>query len=990
MNKPLALAAVASVLTLTHCRAPQPAAKTSAPAPAAAAAPAPAAPKQFRYEEVPGDPLKARIYTLDNGLKVYLSDYKNAPRIQTYIAVRAGSKNDPHTATGLAHYLEHILFKGTSKLGSQNWAQEQVEIDKIEALYNVYRTKTDPNERARLYHQIDSISGVAATYAVANEYDKLMSVIGARGTNAHTSVEETVYQEDIPANEVRRWAKVQAERFREITPRLFHTELEAVYEEKNRGLDSDGNKVFETLLGELFKKHEYGTQTTIGTIEHLKNPSITEIKRYFERYYVPNNVAITMSGDLDFDQTIRIIDEYFGAWKPGTVPAYTPAQEAPITAPIERTVIGPQAENLMIGFRLPGNQHPDAHALRMIDRLLTNGQAGLIDLNLNQQQKVLGAYSGLYENNDYSVAYLGASLRQGQTMQQARDLLLGEIEKVKKGDFPEWLMPAIVTNERLNRQKGYQSNDGRASAMYEAFIARQAWADVVADDAKFAAVTKQQVVDAANRYFGNNYVVVYKKEGKDTKTEKVVKPAITPVPVNRAAQSAFAAQVLGEAPADIQPTFVDYQKDIERGALKSGAEVLTSRNTEDDLFSLTYLFETGTDVNPRLGMALDYLKFLGDDRHTAAQLQQEFYKLGCSFDASAGGDQTRLVLNGPEQNFEKGLALFEYFIRHPRADKEALGKLVAGVLKDREDAKRSKGVILRGAMVNYAKYGPKNPFTNVLSAKQLKALTAAQLLTEVSTLTGTQHRVMYYGPRPAATLAQAVDAARVGTPALKPAPATKDFVELDITKPVVYWANYDMVQAEMVFLTRAQPYDKTLVPTIAVFNEYFGGSMGSIVFQELRESKALAYSTSSTYGTARKLGRSNYIQSYIGAQADKLPEAMAGMEALLNDMPLAEANFSTAKTAIRSNIAADRVTRENILFSYEAARRLGLDYDIRRDVYAQAATLTFDDLKRFQQQNVRQKPQAVLVIGSKDRLNFKELARYGTVKELTLTELFGY
>ena len=992
MNKPFALAAFASAFTLTQCRAPQQvAAPASTPAPTVATAPAPPAAKQYRFQEVPNDPLHARVYTLDNGLTVYLSDYKNTPRIQTYIAVRAGSKNDPHTATGLAHYLEHILFKGTSKMGTQDWAKEKVELDKIEALYSVYRTKTDQQERARLYHQIDSISGVAATFAVANEYDKLMSVVGARGSNAHTSLEETVYQEDIPANEVQRWAEIQSERFKELVPRLFHTELEAVYEEKNRGLDSDGNKQFETMLAELFKKHEYGTQTTIGTIEHLKNPSITEIKKYFTAYYVPNNVAISMSGDLDYDKTIRIIDEQFGAWKPSSaLPAFTPAQEAPIAAPIERTVVGPEAENLLMGFRLPGQLHPDALALRMVDRLLANGQAGLIDLNLNQQQKVLGAYSGTEAANDYSVEFLGASLREGQTMQQARDLLLGEIEKIKKGDFPDWLIPAIITNERLYLQKSYQSNGGRASAMWRAFIAHENWNDYVSEPDRFARLTKQQVVDVANRYFGNNYVVVYKKTGKDQTTQKVTKPAITPVPVNRAVQSAFAAKIMSEAAPEIQPTFLDYQKDIERGALKSGAQVLATRNTENKLFSLGYLFETGTDVNPRLGMALDYLKFLGDDKHTAAQLQQEFYKLGCSFDVSAGGDQTRLTLTGPDETFDQGLALFEYFLRNPRADEPALKKLVAGVLKDRDDAKRNKGVILRAAMVNYAKYGPKNPFTNLVSEKDLKALKPATLLNEVKMLVGTEHRAFYYGPRPVAALATAVDAVRVGTPALKPAPATKDFAEREIIKPTVYWANYDMVQAELMFLTRAAAYDKALVPAITVFNEYFGGGMGSIVFQELRESKALAYSTYSNFGTARKLGRSNYISSYIGAQADKLPEAMAGMEGLLNEMPLAEANFTNAKSAIRSNIAADRVTRESILYSYEAARRLGLDYDIRRDIYAQTATMSFDDLKKFQQQNVRQKPQAVLVVGAKDRLNFKELAKYGTVKDLSLQELFGY
>lgn len=991
MNKPLALTAFASALLLSQCRAPQQAvAPAPAPAPVAVAPPSPPAAKQYKYEEVAGDPLHTRLYTLDNGLTVYLSDYKNAPRIQAYVAVRAGSKNDPHDATGLAHYLEHMVFKGTHRLGAQDWAKEQVELDKIEALYSLYRTKTEAGERKRLYHQIDSISGVAAKYAVANEYDKLMSLIGSRGSNAHTWLEETVYQEDIPANEVRRWAEVQAERFGELVPRLFHTELEAVYEEKNRGLDSDGSKQFETLLASLFKKHEYGTQTTIGTVEHLKNPSITAIKQYFQTYYVPNNMAITMSGDLDFDQTIRILDEQFGRLKPNpNLPKYTAPVEDPLTAPEIKTVLGPEAESVMLGFRLPGQLHPDALALRMIDRILTNGQAGLIDLNINQQQKLLGAGSQQITANDYSVEILAASLRTGQTMEQARDLLLAEIEKVKRGDFPEWLMPAIVTNERLARQKAYESNTARASAMYGAYIARQSWADVVQEDERFAAITKQQVIEVAKRYYGPGYVAVYKRTGKDPNTVKVDKPAITPVPVNRAVKSAFAEQVMGESVPELQPVFTNYQQDITQGKLDAGVPVLMTRNTENRLFSLNYLFDTGNDHNPRLGLAAAYLKFLGDDQHTAAQLQQEFYKLGCSFDVTVTGDQTYFSLNGPDENFEKGLALFEHFVRNPRPDEKALKDQVAGVLKERQDQKLDKGTILRGAMVSYVKYGPKNPFTNIVPEKELKAMKPADLLGLVKQLVSWEHRVLYYGPRDLSGLTEALNAGHA-VAKLQPVPPAKEFQERDIKQPMVFWTHYDMVQAELMFLTRGGQYDKTLVPTVRLYNEYFGGGMGSLVFQELRESKALAYSTFSTYGLTSKLGRSNYISSYIGAQADKLPEAMAGMESLLNDMPLEEANFQNAKAAVRSNIAADRITRENVLFSYERAKRLGLDYDIRKDIYEQAGSMTFDDLKRFQRQYVSRQPQAVALVGSRTRLNLKEMAKYGTVKELTLKELFGY
>ena len=1010
MKKPLLLLVPAlATLGLTQCQSSKPVA-SAAPATEAAAT---AQPKEYKYQTVEGDPLQARIYTLDNGLTVYLSDYKDAPRIQTYLAVRAGSKNDPHDATGLAHYLEHMVFKGTSHLGTQNWAQEKPELAKIEALYEQYRTqRNDPAARQKTYHQIDSISGVAATYAVANEYDKVMGAIGSKGSNAYTSVEQTVYQEDIPSNQMEKWAAIQSERLGEMVPRLFHTELEAVYEEKNRGLDNDFSKEYEALNRTLYQKHEYGTQTTIGTIEHLQNPSITEIKAYFDKYYVPNNVALALSGDLDYDQTIRVIDKYFGQLKAKPVPAFTPAQEASLTAPVVTKIVGPSAENVMLGFRFPGTATSDAVVLRMIDKILTNGQAGLIDLNLNQQQKVLQAASFTDLNNDYSSHVLYATPREGQKLEEVRDLLLGQLEKVKKGDFPEWLIPAIINNEQLQRTKSYESNEARAGAFVSAFVAREDWKDYLQQFEDFGKITKADVMRVAQQYYGPGYAAIYKRTGEDPNKVKVVKPAITPVPVNREAASDFYKRVTAMPNPELKPVFVDYKQDIKETQLASGVPVYYTHNEENNLFNLYYVLDMGTNTDPRLGLATDYLQYLGTGKYSAAELQQEFYKLGCSFAVSSGQDRTFVSLSGLDSNMEPALQLFEQLLHAPKPDAAALKNMVAGVLKGRADAKLNKGVILQQAMVNYAKYGAKNPFTTQLSEKELKALKPEQLTAVIQKLPTYQHRVLYYGPRKADNEPLAVYKEKdqrpngngvVGggllwtlnqlhqTPAkLTPTPASKDFAEQPLQEKKVYWVDYNMVQAEILFLSKGPLFDKGLVPTTSLYNEYFGGSMGSIVFQELRESKALAYSASSRFATADKLGRSSYNMSYIGTQADKLPEAMAGMNTLLNDMPTAEANLQIAKAAIRNSIATERITKSDILFSYERAKRLGLDYDLRRDVYEQTANMSFQDLRQFQQARVKGQPQTILVIGSKDRLNFKELAKYGQVQQLTLKEIFGY
>jgi len=326
----------------------------------------------YTYKYVTNDPSKARFYTLKNGLSVILSPTNKDPRIQCYVAIKAGSKTDPATNTGLAHYLEHMMFKGTDKFGTLDYAKEKVELDKINALYEQYNKTTDEAQRKAIYRQIDSVSGVASKFAIANEYDKMMSSMGAQGTNAFTSFEQTVYTDDVPSASIDKYISVQAERFRDLQLRIFHTELEAVYEEKNRGLDNDGNKIFETLFAELFKNHNYGLQTTIGTIEHLKNPSLVEIRKYFNTYYVPNNMAVVMSGDFDPNQMIKKLDNAFGFMQNKPVPKYTFNAETPIAAPILKEVVGPDAESVTIGFRLPGNKSKDVLLADLVGQILTN------------------------------------------------------------------------------------------------------------------------------------------------------------------------------------------------------------------------------------------------------------------------------------------------------------------------------------------------------------------------------------------------------------------------------------------------------------------------------------------------------------------------------------------------------------------------------------------------------------------------------------------
>lgn len=945
---------------------------------------------KYSYEYVENDPLKARIYTLENGLKVYITVNRELPVVQTFIAVATGSKNDPHDAQGLSHYLEHMLFKGTDKFGTKDYEKEKPLLDTITSLYEQRRKLSDPDERKALYHKIDSISFLASDYAIANEYDKMIASIGAKGTNAYTSLEQTVYVNEIPSNQLKKWLEIESERFRNPVMRLFHTELEAVYEEKNISLDDDNSKVWEVFYECLFQKHTYGTQTTIGTVEQLKNPSVQKILDYYNERYVPNNMAICLSGDLDPDKTIALIDEYFGSYKRKEVPPFNPPIEDPVLSPVEKTVYGPSQEFVRLGFRFPGAGTREADMLVLLDNILSNGTAGLIDINLNQDQKIIDAYSGTDLNKDYSVFYLGGKPREGQSLEDVRNLLLNQIELVKEGKFPDWLMPAIIANIKLSQIKSFQDNSSRADEFVTSFINGIPWEDYIFNADRLSAITKEDIVKFTNENFGNNYVIIYKKTGEDKSVEKVEKPEISPVKVNRDDASEFLDMIMKEPSEEIQPVFADYKNDIREFNLNNSIPVFYKKNNDNELYELYYLVDIGTSNDDRLNLAVRYMNYLGTSEYSPPEFKEEFYKLASSYSVSVSEDQLRVSLSGLNDNFDKAVALLDKLFSDPKGSSAALDNLVKDILTERENAKLSKRTILWGGMMNYAKYGKINPFTYRLSEEELKKIKPSEILNLIRKIMTYKQKILYYGPQSAEETKLTLETLHKTPGKLKSSSENVKFNEMNTDKTRVYAVNYDMQQAEILMLSRGTAFDKNAIPVISLYNQYFDGGMQSVLFQEMRESKALAYDTYSSYSTTTRLDRSDYLIGYIGTQADKLSDAMAGMTQLFRSMPESEVIFLNSKTSLLKKIQTERFTGSGVLFSYEAAKKLGLDYDIRKDIYTRIPSMSFQDIKNFQNKFVRDNKFVIMVLGDLKKLDMKTLEKYGEVKILTLKDIFGF
>ena len=948
--------------------------------------------QQYTYKTYENDPLGVREYTLSNGLKVFMSVYKDAPRIQTYIAVRAGSKNDPAETTGLAHYLEHMLFKGSHQLGTTDWEREKEEIQKIENLYEVYRKTTDEAARAAIYRKIDSISYVASTIAIANEYDKSMTAIGSEGTNAFTSNDYTMYVENIPANQLEAWAKVEGDRFPNLVLRLFHTELEAVYEEKNIGMAQDNRRVNETMMAALFPHHPYGQQTTIGTIEHLKNPSMKNIREYHAAYYVPNNMCISMAGDFNPDEAIKIIDKYFGSWKPGTVPTFTKVKEEPITSPIIRLVNGQDPANLTIAFRIEeGNGSRDALLAQAMEMVLNNGSCGLIDLNINQQQKALGAYAGTYTLNDYAAFMLGGRPAPGQSLGQLRDLLLEQLDLVKQGQFDESLIEASINQMKLRIMKQAESNNSRASQMAYAFVEHRNWGDVCNEINELAKITKKDIVDFANRICkDNNYVIVYKHQDTPDPVTKVQKPAITPIFVSRDTESPFLASIKADAAKakPIQPQFVNFKKDLQKGKTQNGSEVLYVQNKENKTFNLQYRFEFGAWADKTIDMAVTIVDYLNTDRHTAEQLQEEFYKLACSWSISVGGEVINLNISGLAENMEKAMTLVEEIMNTCQPNDEALRMRVERLIKSRTDNKTNQRAAFR-ALNTYGVYGPDYIKATTESDADLRAYTAKQLTDALHGLFQYKHRVIYYGPLSLKEATAAIDRIHTVKPT-KDVPANKVYQPQAVNDNQVLFVNYDAKNTYVTEYFRGEHFATAQVPGMNLFNEYFGGSMNAIVFQEMREKRSLAYSASSHYTYGTNKDGYFYNSANVITQNDKLLDALNAYEELFDDMPQADANFRLAKDALLSGSRTARTTKLGIISAYLNCEKMGWKEPLRKQNFQAYQKMTMQDLVNFQQKHIKGQKKAYLILGKESEMDFNALAKFGKVKKLTLDEIFGY
>jgi predicted Zn-dependent peptidase len=930
---------------------------------------------------LPNDAMGVTIHRLSNGLTVYISTDREKPTVSTWISVRTGGRNDPADSTGLAHYLEHMLFKGTDELGTLDIAAEEPHLARIAELYQELRETEDPAERERIFASIDAETQATAKTAIPNEFSRLYGALGIDGVNAFTNDDSTVYIANVPSTRLEAWARTEAERFADPRFRLFYPELEAVYEEKNRALDSPWRTAYELTRAALFPAHPYGTQTVIGTPEHLKNPAYADMVAYFERWYVPNNMAVILAGDIDPETAIPLLEQTLGQLAPKPLTAPEPGDLATPKGRVFREFKAEGEETVAIAWRTVARSHADEPALTVLDWLMDNSTSGLINRELTLTQKLPQAGSApsfLAEGGYWQVS---GTAREGQSLDQVEAMLLEVVSKLKAGEFSQEMVDAILLHEEIREQSSLEQTFSRVARMNEAFITRQEWDAVLARTARMQRVTRDEVIAAANRYLGDDRVVVYRRAGKP-ELPKMSKPTITPVEVDPARKSPFFTEILAIPATQLEPDWLVEGQHFQLAKLPAGT-LVHAPNPRNDLFSISFDIARGEAEDKLLCHAVDVLEMSGTSSKSVTDIREQLYALGSSVNLSCDADEVTLSVAGIDRNMDATLALAREWIRDAKFDDETVARITANKLSQRRD-QLDDADALPWLLREYAWYGERSEYLQQPSNRELERAKASALQARVRKLLDVGHTVRYFGPR---SLDQVQPALTVGTGKIAgKTPRPADLRDLPTT--TIYVIDKQVAKASVAVAVPYQVRPDADLAEAELAGEYFGGSMSGVMFQEIRESRGLAYFATAYFSTGSRKGDEWALIGQMQTQVDKTVDALALMLELLG-RPVEPTRLDDAKLARDQSFRSSRVSPRWITGYVGYWLDRGFTSDPRPAVWDQTKGLDAAAINQFLAP-VGAAAKIVTITADVSKLDMDALAKLGKVVMVTPEQLTSW
>lgn len=930
-------------------------------------------------------------FTLDNGLTVILNEDHTTPEVFGAVVCKAGGKNDPDDATGMAHYQEHMLFKGTEELGTTNWQAEKQYIDQIFELYDQLGKTTDEAERQAIQKQINEASLKASEFAIPNETSNLIKSMGGTNLNAGTGWDMTLYYNSFPPNQIEKWIELYSHRFMNPVFRGFQAELEVVYEEKNMYNDMFIFPILEKFNYHFFKNHPYGQQTLIGTADDLKNPSLTKMYEFYKTYYVANNMAVIICGDFDTETVKPMIEEKFGQWESGEIPEQRVYEEQPFEGrEFHQYRLSPIKLSLF-GFRSVPNGHPDEAALDVCNALLANSnETGLLD-QLASDNKILAAqaFNMPYIDHGASV-FLVIPKVFGQSLKDAEELVFAEIERLKQGDFEDWLLQAVKNQLYVQHQQAIEDLTNRASMLAGNFVLGKKPEEILTYPEKINALTKDDIVRVANEYFTDNFLAFYSKMGR-SKTEDIPKPGYEPVISENQEESEFAKQFesIGSTPYEIE--YIDMDKAVTSFDVNQKTRLFYVENPINDIFEMELRYKVGEHVFPQIDYINTIMNYTGAGDYSSDQLKAEFNKIGCNYYFSYDYNTFSIHISGMESNLEQALQLLSSLINNPVPEQSKISNVIQGEKTTRK-MERSEPDNVADALFEYVRYGQNSSYLDRLTMKEVKDLQAADLVNRFKEISRYQAEIHF-----------------TGSPAVRTADATLELIKSELSLPqqdkeaefVVRETNeYDEStvfvvnkrnarQSKIYFWVKSSPYDTNNQAVIEAFNMYFGGGFSGLVLQEVREYRSLAYAAGAWYSTPQLPAKPAQFVGYIGTQSDKTLEAVDVFHSLLYDMPEKSERMNMITSYLTLSQITERPGFRNLSSTIQGWKRMGYTSDPAEQLMEAYSNMTFDDILKFYKNQLQSKNLVIAFVGNTKEIETAHLEEYGKVVEIKEKDLFS-
>ncbi len=934
--------------------------------------------------------LKVKQFTLENGLKVYLNEDQFAQNVFGAIAVNAGSKNDPAEATGIAHYLEHLLFKGTQSMGTWNYEKEKIHLDSITYWYEQLALTQDENKREYIQKQINSQAIKAAKYSLPNDFDGLLKSIGATGVNAFTSPDMTFYHNSFPTHQVEKWLDIYAHRFQNPVFRSFQSELEVVYEEKNRAMDNFEYRMFETFMKEVFAPHPYGTQTTLGDTEHLKNPSLEKMYEFFNTYYVANNMALILTGNFNSDEIIPIIKEKFGVWKSKPIPEFPNYQIQKFEGKKEIKVRYTPLKAGVLAFKTGSVKNDDYAAIQVMTAMLSNQQkTGLLD-ELVLKNDILYVEALQDAMNDDGVTYIIFVPKIIiQSFNKAEKLIFNAIKHLQSGNFDEELLNGAKNRLYIQMQMNLENNKQRGIAIGEAFNRGWEWNDYLNYLEKINDIDKNDIIAAANQYLNENHLALYSKMGFPKK-EKLEKPPYKALQPNNTKTSEYATYFKSIKEQNIEPSFLDFENDAEYISLGRKNDLYITRNPINNIFSLKIKYEIGKEVNNNLKMAIALMKYSGTKNKSMQSLKQQWDNLGATYQIALERDYLSISIKGKEENLEEILQLLNQTIHQCELNEEAK-KIIAKQMRIDKQVEKKTPSTVGNAMRYFVIYGNVSSYINRYSRKDIKNVNiqdAEEALSKALDHTATLH---YTGNNDIEYIKESIQKNyTLSTSGIREKNAPR--VSQHYDKNTIYIIhNKKALQSQVYFYIQGKPYNNKEYSLYQAFNTYIGDGFSGLVLQEIREYRSLAYSAWARYfyfvNNKKDSPDHSLFNAFVACQSDKTNEAIDVMMDILQNLPQKEEKLSEIITTLEQKNASNNIAFRTKSETIDYLKKLSFEKSPQELAYDDYAQLKFDDIMDFYKNHLQNEAIVITIYGNKNNIDLDALKQYGDITFLKIKDV---